>query len=271
MSAPRTAVSRMPSRSFSAPRMTARTITRPATVNRSFATRSVASRNIRTPTRRNNALNRSFAVHRNTNVNRSFTANRLNRTNIASGRFTNNRLANGRLNNNRQLARVNTTPNRFSSTRTGAPNASRALVNAGNPRRNLASNQFAFRSGNFQRGWIPGRTYSWQGHRWGCYGGVWCEVGIGWPYDWYSYPYPFYYDGLVYYDGDVYQPGGAAVSGNMVADVQSTLDNAGYNAGPADGIDGPQTQNAIAQYQADNGLQSTGAIDEPTLQSLGLQ
>ena len=45
---------------------------------------------------------------------------------------------------------------------------------------------------------------------------------------------------------------------------------AGYYDGPIDGALGPMTREAIAAYQADNGLSVTSAIDEPTLATLGL-
>ena len=230
--------------------------------------------------RGNNALTgntlRSNSL-RGSTLNRYGGVNGLNRGNLASRGFT--RQNTGALNQSaigsRRLGRLNTAgASRFNTARAGAlaPNATRGgLVNGGDPRRSFASDQFAFRSGNFQPGWDPGSTYYWQGSRWRCYDGIWAVVNIGWPYDWYAYPYPFYYDGLVYYDGDVYQPGGMPVSSSMVADVQNALANDGYNVGGVDGIDGPQTQNAIAQYQSDSGMQPTGAIDGPLLQSLGLQ
>jgi peptidoglycan hydrolase-like protein with peptidoglycan-binding domain len=37
-----------------------------------------------------------------------------------------------------------------------------------------------------------------------------------------------------------------------------------------DGLLGPLTREALAAYQGDQGLTTTSAIDEPTLDSLGL-
>jgi peptidoglycan hydrolase-like protein with peptidoglycan-binding domain len=37
-----------------------------------------------------------------------------------------------------------------------------------------------------------------------------------------------------------------------------------------DGLLGPITREAIADYQRDNGLYMTSAIDQPTLESLGM-
>ena len=55
-----------------------------------------------------------------------------------------------------------------------------------------------------------------------------------------------------------------------LANVQIELYNQGYYSGPIDGILGPDTQAAIADYQADYGLPVTAGIDEPTVESLGL-
>jgi len=44
----------------------------------------------------------------------------------------------------------------------------------------------------------------------------------------------------------------------------------GYYDGPIDGVLGSMTREAIAAYQADNGLAITSAIDEPTLATMGL-
>ena len=49
-----------------------------------------------------------------------------------------------------------------------------------------------------------------------------------------------------------------------VADAQRHLAALGYNAGPSDGIAGPQTVNAIRRFQANAGLPVTGSIDAAT-------
>jgi peptidoglycan hydrolase-like protein with peptidoglycan-binding domain len=48
------------------------------------------------------------------------------------------------------------------------------------------------------------------------------------------------------------------------------LQQMGYYRGEVDGLLGPLTREALAAYQADNGLTTTSSIDEPTLASLGL-
>lgn len=56
----------------------------------------------------------------------------------------------------------------------------------------------------------------------------------------------------------------------VIANVQTELQRLGYYRYAVDGQMGPLTRAAIASYQRDNGLSITSAIDEPTLQSLGL-
>ena len=71
------------------------------------------------------------------------------------------------------------------------------------------------------------------------------------------------------YDGPIYGYNGLAPD-QVTVDVQSQLQRAGYYDGPVDGILGPMTRDAIAAFQADNGLAVTAAIDEPTLATLGI-
>jgi Putative peptidoglycan binding domain len=56
----------------------------------------------------------------------------------------------------------------------------------------------------------------------------------------------------------------------VIANVQSALQEQGYYHGEVDGLIGPLTRGAIADYQRDRGLYVTSAIDQPTLQSLGM-
>ncbi|MBV9007585.1 MAG: peptidoglycan-binding protein [Verrucomicrobia bacterium] len=58
--------------------------------------------------------------------------------------------------------------------------------------------------------------------------------------------------------------------GDVTSQVQEALAQQGYYNGPIDGILGPETRDAILRFQADHGLAATAAIDEPTLDSLGL-
>jgi hypothetical protein len=56
----------------------------------------------------------------------------------------------------------------------------------------------------------------------------------------------------------------------VIANVQSTLQQQGYYQGDVDGLVGPLTRAALADYQRDHGLYETAAIDRPTLESLGM-
>lgn len=53
-----------------------------------------------------------------------------------------------------------------------------------------------------------------------------------------------------------------------VAEVQSKLNSAGYDAGPADGVMGPSTRNAIRRYRIDNDLGDSTTITQDLLASL---
>jgi putative peptidoglycan binding protein len=82
-----------------------------------------------------------------------------------------------------------------------------------------------------------------------------------WGYD----PLASYY----VYDGPIYSGPAVESPDQVIADVQATLQDLGYYDGEVDGILGPSTQDALAAYQADNGLYDTAAIDQATLASLG--
>jgi Putative peptidoglycan binding domain len=72
------------------------------------------------------------------------------------------------------------------------------------------------------------------------------------------------------YDGPIYVGHRAEPPDQVIADVQSALQQMGYYRGEVDGLVGPLTREALTAYQADNGLVQTAAIDEPTLDSLGM-
>jgi hypothetical protein len=56
----------------------------------------------------------------------------------------------------------------------------------------------------------------------------------------------------------------------VIANVQATLQQQGYYDGEVDGLIGPLTRAALANYQRDHGLYETASIDQPTLESLGM-
>jgi hypothetical protein len=88
-----------------------------------------------------------------------------------------------------------------------------------------------------------------------------------------SYWYPAYgYDPLqTYYDydGPIYTYSNL-LPDEVIANVQTALQDADYYLGPITGSLSVDTRAAIANFQRDYGLQMTGAIDEPTVEALGL-
>jgi Putative peptidoglycan binding domain len=214
---------------------------------------------------RNLALNRD----RNVAVNRArnFDANR--ERNVAVNRARNadvNRYSNANEFRGRNNVAIDRNRN-FAITRTG--NA--AYYRGGNVRvtNNWRGDAFrgqryaAFRNYNRQwhdRGW-------WRSH----YDRI-IFVNNGWYY-WnagYWFPAWGYAPYVSYvYDGPIYAYNGLSPD-QVTVNVQEQLARAGYYNGPIDGLLGPMTREAIAAYQADNGLAVTSAIDEPTLATLGL-
>jgi len=97
---------------------------------------------------------------------------------------------------------------------------------------------------------------------------------FGSPYYWdagYWYPAWGYDPGASYYfDGPIYASSPEMDPGQTVANVQSALQQQGYYQGDIDGVLGPQTRAALAEYQSAQGIEPTGAIDEPTLETLGM-
>jgi hypothetical protein len=217
------------------------------------------------------ARERNLAVNRNRNVainqTRNFEANR--ERNAAVNR-TKNADVNRVRNANELRARNNVAINRnrnVAINRTG--NA--AYYRGGNVRvtNNWRGDAFrgqrytAFR--NYNRQWHD-RSW-WRSH----YNRI-VFVNNGWYY-WnagYWFPAWGYAPSVSYvYDGPIYAYNGLSPD-QVTVNVQQQLARAGYYDGPIDGALGPMTREAIAAYQADNGLSVTSAIDEPTLATLGL-
>src|SRR5256714_2227651 len=96
---------------------------------------------------------------------------------------------------------------------------------------------------------------------------------FGAPYYWnagYWFPAWGYYPNAYYaWDGPIYAYNNLPPD-QVIANVQATLQQQGYYHGEVDGLIGPLTRGAIADYQRDHGLYTTSTIDQPTLQSLGM-
>jgi Putative peptidoglycan binding domain len=140
-------------------------------------------------------------------------------------------------------------------------------------------------SNNWRGEWFAGRQYS----AFRNYQSQWHDSG--WWYHHcdrivfvtvYSEPFPFYFDAGYWYPAwgyyaDAYYPYDGPIycyndlpPDEIITNVQIQLYDEGYYDGPIDGILGPDTRVAIADYQTDHGLAVTAAIDEPTVESLGL-
>ena len=108
----------------------------------------------------------------------------------------------------------------------------------------------------------------WRGH----YGNNITFV-FGAPYYWRSgYWFPAWgYSPNAYYawDGPIYGYNRLPPD-QVIANVQAALQQQGYYRGDVDGLIGPLTRGAIADYQRDHGLYTTSTIDQPTLRSLGI-
>lgn len=57
----------------------------------------------------------------------------------------------------------------------------------------------------------------------------------------------------------------------IVRQVQEQLKSSGYDVGEVDGIYGPQTQQALTQYQKDKGVTASGQIDQELLAGMDIE
>jgi len=71
------------------------------------------------------------------------------------------------------------------------------------------------------------------------------------------------------YDGPIYSYNNLPPD-EVIVNVQTQLQDEGYYTGEVDGQLGPQTRDAIGAYQSDHDLEVTSAVDEPTVEALGL-
>ena len=71
------------------------------------------------------------------------------------------------------------------------------------------------------------------------------------------------------YDGPIYSYANLPPD-QVIVNVQTELQDQGYYTGEIDGQLGPQTRDALGAYQTDHNLEVTAAVDEPTVEALGL-
>lgn len=112
-------------------------------------------------------------------------------------------------------------------------------------------------SASVSRSWDRGSSHTWNHHHYRWNDGNWVIIDSG------AYGYPYGYDNG--YDSErTYD------SRSLAAAVQVRLTRQGYDPGPADGVIGGQTRQAIADFQNDHRLPVTGQIDSPLLQTMGI-
>jgi hypothetical protein len=107
------------------------------------------------------------------------------------------------------------------------------------------------------RSWDRGSSHTWNHHHYRWNDGNWVIIDSG------AYGYSYGYD-------NGYNAGRMYDSQSLAASVQVRLARQGYDPGPADGVIGGQTRQAIADFQNDHRLPVTGRIDGPLLQTMGL-
>jgi len=257
---------------------------------------AVVNRDARMRTYRERTLssNRDFGARRNVAVNRerNLAVNRTRNVDINRRRNTDElRARNGAMVNRERELAVNRTRN-VDVNRHRDTDQFRARNNlAVNRNRNVAANRtrnFAYYRGgnarinnNFRSAAFRGQQYTvfrnyhrqWHDRSWwrSHYDRI-IFVNNGWYYWNAGYWFPAWgYDPYVTYayDGPIYAYNGWSPD-RVIVDVQEQLQRDGYYDGPIDGILGPMTREAIAAFQADNGLAVTSVIDEPTLATLGV-
>jgi Putative peptidoglycan binding domain len=164
-------------------------------------------------------------------------------------------------------------------------NGSGQIRSGNNLPSNWRDHVVARHSADWHRDWDRRHGHFHHGHLFVFIDGFWWGLDPGfypyyaygdYPYDDYGYAnndYPYsYYDSSPYdydqqpaYDSDQYG-NSAAISA-----VQSKLAKLGYYRGAIDGVEGDETQAALARYQEEHDLSVTGTLTAATLQSLGLR
>jgi hypothetical protein len=170
--------------------------------------------------------------------------------------------------------------NRAPSTAKQDGRIGKSQMTAAAVRRAIANHNVARHDANWHRDWNKHRFHRNNGRVFVFLDGFWWGLSPAYfpwayypyyangdyPYDYYSSPYDYddYDDQSAYTDSDQY--------GNnaTLSAVQSELAKLGSYQGQIDGVEGDETQAALARYQQDHDLSVTGTLTGATLQSLGL-
>ena len=201
-----------------------------------------------------------------------------------------NQIVRGNINRFNRSNQFSNAGNRATTNLRRDGNGARQVRSGNNLPTNWRNHVVAQHSGNWQRNWDRSRDHVWRGHHCRFISGSWVIFDFGfnpwWPY-WY-YPYDYYADDYYPYqygyDPDNYDSGayqsdeyygqngyGNAYADSTVASAQQQLAREGYYRGQIDGVLGPETRAAIAQFQTNHGLRVTGALTTDTLGALGLR
>ena len=244
---------------------------------RSYAAPRVHSNAVARQNQMRVSRERNFARNQNLRE-RNFTRNqtvRARNNNVAVKRERNlavnrTRNANVHRNMNEFRARNNTAMNRNRNIGANQRN-NYAYYRGGNARINNNFHSAAFRGQryaafrNYHRQWHDRGWWRSHYNRIIFVSGGWWYWNAGYWFPAWGYAADSYYP----YDGPIYGYNGMSPD-QITVDVQQQLQRDGYYDGPIDGVLGPQTREAIAAFQADNGLSVTSVIDQPTLATLGI-
>ena len=255
--------------SVSQPRMTERNVSTAPVRQRTYARTQRANATVRSDVSANTRFrDRNFRASNQTRVRNNVAVNRERNVRASA-----NAKASVTVNHNRNLS-VNRERNfgvkrnrsvGFTQRSNVTVNRNRNVVVTNNWRGDQFSGRqyAAFR--NYHRTW---HDRDWWRHHYSriiFVSGGWWFWNAGYWYPAWGYDSNAYYS----YDGPIYGYSGLTPD-RVVVEVQTQLSRDGYYAGPIDGALGPMTRQAIAAFQADNGLAITSTVDEPTLDTLGL-
>ena len=130
---------------------------------------------------------------------------------------------------------------------------------------------------NWHHDWDRRHAHFDHGHFFVFINGIWCGLDDGFfPWDYLPYYSNDYYPYDYYADVDPYDNNNGASYDIAPADsatiqaVQRQLLSLGYYSGSIDGVFGPSTRDAVANYQIANHLNVTGSLSPDTIQSLGV-
>ena len=219
----------------------------------------------------NSTTNRYWQNRNRTNTNVVTTDQTLN-TNIQARTDGNVRNRNWQNRTNTNVVTTDQTPNTNIQARTDGNVRNRNWQNRTNTNRTWQNNNtagtFTFEQARrhhhrerHDRSWWRSRY-----NRIALFGGGYYFWDSGYWYP--AYGYDPYYSSYTY-DEPIYGYNDLA-PGQVIANVQTALQEQGYYDDAVDGLIGPNTRAALSNFQRDRGLPITAAIDGPTLQALGL-